>query len=185
MPKDSKPAPPPEVVEPEPDTDLVPIGVVDPETDEGDDLVQLVRSGWVRFRWSGETIRLRRPFFGELKTLRLALEDASDAISDASEEIQLTAARLVEKGTALDADADIEAGERVKQRRALQRESRDAGRKLTDIAEEERLRWWALVFATLTTDDPPDQESLPSWIVDVNLPNTVMQHWRSVPLARG
>lgn len=183
MSKDPKPAAPaPEIEEEEP---TVPVEAVEPDSGEGDDLVQLVRSGWVRLRWSDQLVRLRRPFLGELKTLRLALEDASDAISDASEDTQLIAARLIEEGKVIDAGEEGDVAERVKRRRALQRESRDAGRKLTELAEEERVKWWRLVIEMLSVDDLPLDAELPSWIVDVNLPNTILQHWRSVPLGRG
>lgn len=178
-------APEPEEVEPD-EGPAIPVAVVEPEADEGTDEVQLVRTGFVRLRFGDTLIRLRRPFFGELKKIRLALEDAADAIADASEEAQLHAARLIEQSVAIDADENLSAVEKIQQRRELQHESRAAGRKVSEIAEEERLRWWATVVETIGVGDAlPGVDELPSWILDPMLPNTVLTHWRSVPLGRG
>ena len=173
----------------DPDELSVPVVVTDPEgdEDEGDEL-QLAKNGWVRFRVNGERVRLRRPFLGELRDLRLALEDVQDQIGEAAEDVQLVGAEIVEKSVALEKDESLTAAQVVKARRKLSRESTAKGRALTLMAETLRIQWWERVFAALDVDKAKHADpivELPAWIVDPNLPGTVMQHWRDVPLARG
>jgi len=172
----------------DPDELSVPVVVTDPEDDEdaGDEL-QLAKNGWVRFRVNGERYRLRRPFLGELRDLRLALEDVQDQIGEAAEDVQLIATEMMEKSQALEKDESATPAAVVKGRRKMQRESTAKGRELTLLAETLRIGWWERVFATLDVDkaNHTDPVDLPAWIVDTNLPGQVLQHWRDVPLARG
>lgn len=168
--------------DPQPD---VPVVATEPQEGEGTDAVELVRTGWVRLRWDDKTVRLRRPFFGELKRLRLALEDASDAIAERSEEVQVIGRQILTENTAND-EADTDELEKLEVRRELTKRSKIVGRELTAFSEEVRIDWWAQVAETLSADGPlPHPDELPSWIADPFLPNTVLQHWRSVPLDRG
>lgn len=180
----AKPKVPP--VDDAPDDPPAPVVEVDDEPGEDTDEVQLTRSGAVRLRFDGRVIRLRRPLFGELRTLRLALEDAGEAISDAAEDGAIIGARLVAEATGSE-ESDADPVDKVKRRREIQRESRAAARDLVDLGENERLRWWLLVIDTLASvdSDPVAEADFPSWIIDHTLPNTVIQHWRSVPLGRG
>lgn len=159
----------------------------DPQHDEGEAVaVELVKSGWVRLRWGGTLVRLRRPFFGELKTIRLALEDAADEIADRSEKIQSIGRKLIEESQKNEEEDGRSDEERAKVRADLTRQSKHAARELTDFGEEQRIGWWRLVVGLVGVDGelPPD-DRLPSWIADPSLPNTVLQHWRAVPLGRG
>ena len=168
-----------------PDELSVPVVDADPEGDEVGDELHLVRTGWVRFVMNGERVRLRRPFMGELRDLRLALEDVQDQIGEAAEDVQLVGAEIMEKSQALEKDESLTPAQVVKARRKLQRESTVKGRELTDLAEGLRVGWWELVFKTLDVDAAKHTVQFPAWIVDPNLPGTVIQHWRDVPLARG
>jgi hypothetical protein len=159
----------------------------DPQPDEGDPVaVELVRTGWVRFRWDGQLVRLRRPFFGELKALRLSLEDVADQIGERSDELQALAQEIVAESERNDTDDDRDEDERRRVRRELTRKSKVAGRELTDFCDAARVGWWRSVVDLVGVDgELPDDDKLPSWIGDPQLPNTVLQHWRSVPLGRG
>src|SRR5690606_35919845 len=79
--------------------DDAPVEDAEPFDDEQTDTVQLVRTGWVRFRIGGELIRFRRPLFGELKRLRLALEDMSEAIGDLADETQRIGVELMREAS--------------------------------------------------------------------------------------
>lgn len=168
------------------DDPTVPVTDADPQPDEGEAVaVELVKSGWVRLRWDGRTIRLRRPFFGELKSLRMALEDAADAIAEQSEEVQLIGREILAENSAND-EADVDDVERMRVRQELTKRSKIAGRALTAFSDEQRIAWWRTVVDVVGVDGAlPEDDRLPSWIADPMLPNTVLQHWRSVPLDRG
>lgn len=176
----------PLAVAPTPDDGEMPVEEVGPGDGEGNDSVQLVRTGWVRFRFGETTVRLRRPFLGELRDLRMALEDTSDNISEQAEEAQLIAMELITEGERIDGDESIELADRVRQRRALTRRSTEGARKLNLFREQAMVGWIRLAAERLSVDGelPPDEE-LPSWFIDPRLPATLLEHWRNVPLGRG
>lgn len=155
------------------------------DADEARELVELVGSGWVRMHIGGRRYRLRRPFFGELRTLRMLYAEVSDEISARSFEAQELGREIEAEGKAIDDDEGLDASARATQVRKLRARSLAAGRNLTDAAEDLRLGWWTAAFETLNVDGVPGLEQWPGWIVDHTLPDKVLQHWRSAPLDRG
>lgn len=146
------------------------------------DSIDLVRTGIIRLVINGRKVTLRRPFFGELKRLRLALENLTDSITDARIDAEATGAEIRDEMKALADDEALGHRERAEASSALRRRDREAGRALTGAADDARLEWWVEVFAVLGVEAPADW---PSWVGDATLPNRVIQHWRSAPLARG
>lgn len=151
--------------------------------------IVFIKTGWVRFTIDGKVYRLRRPLFGELKALRLALEDVTDDINEKSAESTTMAIELEqEMHAAANAETKMTAAKR-RQLTGKQAESRKLGRALVEFADEARMGWWTLVFTTLGVGDGQGGDKVPadwpSWVVDVNLPGQIMQHWRSAPLAPG
>lgn len=153
----------------------------EPADDETGDRVDYVRTGIIRVWIDGERYRLRRPFFGEFKRLRLAVEDMNDEIDELSQ-------RSVTLGQQITAEAETH--DRVKDPEAYaawrvdsRRRQREVGRKLTDTAEQLRIGWWEDVWATLGLDERP--ADWPSWITNPDLPNRILTHWRMVPSGRG
>lgn len=147
------------------------------------DQVTLVKTGMVRIWIGGQRYRLRRPFFGELKTLRLALEGLQDEVNDKQVEILDLAAQLEQEANDLAADEDLTAKQRAAKLRQIRRRDRDAARKLTDLLEQLYPDWWAKVFEMLSVDGKPDD--WPAWVTDVGFVQRLMQHWRQAPLAPG
>lgn len=165
-------------------------GAAEPEGDEAGESVRLVRTGWVRCLIGGQTVRLRPPFFGEFKRLRLAFEEVQDTLTEASEDLEIVAQRLVDQARALHEDTKMDAGEKVRAQRALRRESSVAGRGMNEQREALMVDWWAEVFRALCVDlgnvdwlEDPDR--MPTWLTAPTLPTTLIQHWRAAPLARG
>jgi hypothetical protein len=171
------------------DDDVTDTPVVDPATeddtepadDETGDRVDYVRTGIIRVWIDGERYRLRRPFFGEFKRFRLAVEDMNDEIDDLSQKSIALGQQITAEAETQDRAKDPEgyAAWRVDSRRR----QREVGRNLTDTAEQLRIGWWEDVWATLALDErPPDW---PSWITNPELPNRILTHWRMVPSGRG
>jgi hypothetical protein len=161
--------------------------VVDAEPADDDgvaiDRIELVKSGLVRIHIDGKRYRLRRPFFGELKTLRLALADVSDDLNDRRMETQLAAKRMMAENERINSDDSLDDEARLKALQAIRREDRELGRGLTNDADDARIAWWSQAFEVVGLDGMPEQ--WPGWIVDARLPDHVLQHWRSAPLGRG
>ena len=162
-------------------------GFVDPEGDEDGDRLELVRTGIIRIRVGGTRIRLRRPFFGEFKRLRLAVEDMNDEIDQLTAEAQGISGEIVrEASNRPDGETPVQFAE---WRIASRRRSREASRRLTDAAEKLRLDWFGEVVRTLTMEPDGgsvlDEERLPAWVTSPDLPNTMLSHWRMVPSGRG
>lgn len=170
--------------DPEEPTALEPVEPSEAEPEEG---LQFVRTGWVRFRWDGRVLRLRRPFLGELRELRLALEDLSDEIAERSEEIQAEGLRLAAEAEALE-ERGLAPAEAFEERAKIRTRSKQLARELTGFAEDRRLEWWARAFELLAVNEaevPADAGELPAYLLDNALPHRVLEHWRAVPLARG
>lgn len=161
----------------------------EPEGDEGGEAVQLVRTGWVRCTVGGSLYRLRPPFFGEFKRLRLSFEEIQDALAEQSEEVETIAARLIDEAEVMSKDESLDAAERQRRHRALRRESTVAGRKLTEFREGLMHAWWVDVFTVLCVDKPvdwlEDADRMPTWMTAAVLPSQLLQHWRAAPLGRG
>lgn len=170
-------------VEPEVEDDgLIARDVEPDETDgaESGDLIELVRTGLVRMTLGGKRYRLRRPFFGEFKKLRLSLEDMNDEISSAvDEQMRVSRQNVAEADTHKDDEPD----EYVAWRADVRKRSSAAARSLTELAEDRRYEWWLEMWDQLTLDSRPDD--FPAWITDPNIANALLGHWRSAPLGRG
>lgn len=172
--------------EPEP----TPTDAAEPLGDEAGEDVQLVRTGWVRCTVAGQQYRLRPPFFGEFKRLRLSFEELQDALAEKSEESEIIAAELVEQAEALRTRKDVPAAERVRAMRSLRAASTDVARQLNTLREDQLHRWWADVFRTLCVDLDridwlDDADKMPAWMMAPLLPTKVQTHWRAAPLGRG
>lgn len=183
-PLEEVPAEAPQVAQDGPDGGPV---VVDAEVRDDDgvdvDRIELVKSGLVRVHVDGKRYRLRRPFFGELKTLRLALADVSDDLNDRRMETQLAAKRMMAENERINSDDTLDEAERLRLLQAIRREDRQLGRQLTDDADDARMAWWAQAFDLVGLDGQPEQ--WPGWFLDARLPDHVLTHWRSAPLGRG
>jgi hypothetical protein len=175
----------PVVAEPEPDD--VDDGLIarDVEPDDSDgaesgDTIDLVRTGLIRVTLGGTRYRLRRPFFGEFKKLRLAIEDANDEISTAvDEQMRVSRQNVIEADEHKDDDPDAY----VEWRADVRKRSSVSARALTDLAETRRYEWWVEMWTLLTLDGAPDD--FPAWVTDPNIANTLLGHWRSSPSGRG
>jgi len=152
----------------------------EPAEDPGDQ-VELTRTGWVRMTIGDRRYRLRRPMLGEIRDIRMSLEDMSDEIVALSTDA-LTASQALKAEQQSLAEAD-DTPDRNAQLIDLRRRDREAARALDAKTEQIRVDWWASVFAKLSPDGLPTE--WPSWIVNPDLPGTVMRHWRAVPLAPG
>lgn len=151
---------------------------------DGEGVQPLGNSGWLTVTIRGTAYRLRNPFFGELKKLRTALQAVQDEIEAGNEQVMKLTQDIVahQQSIAGKDDDDLTAAERRKTAK-LNTDARKASRDLIDVADDRRMGWWTLVFDTLSVDGTPDD--WPAWVVDIDLPGRVMQHWRSVPLAPG
>lgn len=165
------------------DDDEMIVRDAEPAADDGaesGDTIELVRTGLVRMTLGGTRYRLRRPFFGEFKKLRLAVEDANDEINAAVDEqmrVSRQAIAEVEEHKDDDPDAYIAWRADVRKRQGA------AGRALTDVADQLRFEWWVDMWKMLTLDDTPDD--FPAWITDPKIAGVLLGHWRSSPSGRG
>lgn len=168
------------------DVDEIMVAVdTEPREDDGaavDDRVELVRTGLTRVWIAGERYRLRRPFFGEFKALRLALQDANDEIAEAVDETLAVARRMTDEQKDQNVE-DLDPDGWVAWRREARKRTNEASRALADVTESLRVEWWEQAWNLLTLDSrPPDW---PSWVTDPNLHAAVIAHWRGSPLGRG
>lgn len=149
--------------------------------ERNDHRIQFVRTGLVRVWIDGSLYRLRRPFFGEFKTLRLDLEDVIDRIQEASSEAQLVAAKVMREQRDWSPEDDPEAT--VEKQRDWRKQNRAATRALNSEAEDARRTWWLKVFEVLSLDGIPND--FPAWVNDPTLASEIVTHWRTAPLGRG
>ncbi len=155
-----------------------------PETPDDEERIDLRPTGLIRIfvtdtKGKEARYRLRRPFFGELKSMRLAMEHVVDEIDDLRERTMTEAKTLGEEAEAAAKNEGLEDGERQATVDKLKRRGRELAHDLIDAADELRLEWWGGVFTTVSLDGVPPE--LPGWIVDPNLMQRVMQHWRTAP----
>jgi hypothetical protein len=168
-----------------------------------DDSMETYGAGWAKAQINGATYRLRRPFMGEMRDLRLALEGLTDEVTLHTERSESARRRLQRiearartelqaaqaKVLAGDADAPTEDQIAELEDRLMgevhntRAEDRKAGRTLVQIADDNRARWWTDVFTVLGLDGVPPQ--WPAWFADPDGPHRMMTHWRQNPLARG
>lgn len=150
--------------------------------DEPDERVELVRTGLVRaYVFDGHELkryRLRRPFFGELKNIRLAHERVEDEIADDRVRVEAIARSIITEAKAAD-DSGISEDETAEVVARLREKSRDAARALIEQADKLRVEWWEKVFEIVSLDGTPEQ--MPGWVVDPTLPVRLMAHWRAAP----
>lgn len=148
-----------------------------------------VHNGIIRFAMGDQIVRVRRPFLGELKALRLALADVQDAIAERSRATSTLGAEFVERGKEIArrfAAKEIDETERQLLTQELGAEDLRVARELDDWREQQMLDWWSdAVFAPLALDPVPDQLAWPMWMLDRTLPSKCLSHWRTVPTGPG
>jgi hypothetical protein len=168
-----------------------------------DDGMETYGAGWAKATVDGTTYRLRRPFMGEMRDLRLALEGLTDEVTLHTERSESMRRRLQRiearartelqaaqsKVLAGDDDAPTEDQIAALEDRLMDEvhntraKDREAGRTLVQIADDNRARWWTDVFTVLGLDGVPPQ--WPAWFADPDGPHRMMTHWRQNPLAHG
>ncbi len=160
--------------------------VVDPDAEDPDgDSIEFVRTGIVRITVAGKRYRLRRPFFGELRTLRGAYQEAMDELGEASDEVKAKLAAIRAEYDATP-EGERQAAE-AKHTRTIRRVNRDLEAK----QEAAYLAWWGQAFDMLAMEGHgPGAEEMPAWMAsdtpgEKPLIVEVLNHWRSNPLARG
>jgi hypothetical protein len=164
-----------------PDLGMTADELAEPTPEEsGASRIQFVRTGLIRLYVEGVTFRLRRPFFGEFKALRLAFEDVLDEISEAAAD-----SMNVQREVSAERQASVNDPPETlaSKEREWRKRTRESSRALNDRAENVRIDWWRDVFETLSLDGTP--ELLPSWVIDPMLPNEFILHWRTAPQGRG
>jgi len=157
----------------------------EPEEPAEQDSIDLRPTGLVRIyiaTGDGDEVkryRLRRPFFGELKEIRLAAERMQEEIEDLSTKTATQARELGAEAEAVSKDETFSDEARREAETKLRRRGREVSEELLDFADSLRLEWWGMVFDTVSLDGSP--EELPSWVVDPNLAPRLMNHWRTAP----
>lgn len=176
----------------------------DPEPDENSDdgdLVQLVRTGWVRFVIGGHgRVRFRPPRFGELRHIMVVYEAMVDEIQERSHKVQALADNLNAEIVALDAPGDdgkpltVTPEERHDALASVTLRSRQASREFSRWREDQYVAWWAMVHAGdgdrfrglgVSGESMPAIDAMPIWLTSAQLPAAVLAHWQAVPLDRG
>lgn len=128
-------------------------------------------------------LKLRRPAFGEIRTLIRKQGDVADrlqAISfagTAHTNEALTAAK-----DRIDTGKDITA-EDLPTLQKIRDDSRAYTEKMEEETEEALVEWWSVVFETLAPTVTPEQ--WPGFLLDSRLPARMVQHWRFVPTGPG
>lgn len=165
--------------------------LLDPEDDEGNDGVEFTRTGWVRFYIGEDRWRFRPPFFGELRTLSLLLEEHQDAMTGLRSEIRAKSA-AISKRLAEEVEPMPDGEEKGRLEVELTTEMNDVRRKVQAMADDARVAWFTKAFELLNPDRTGGERSKgkvprqwPAWVANVELPAQIIEHWRSVPLGRG
>lgn len=139
-------------------------GIEPPECD-------MSHTGLIKMTVGDKRYRLRRPFLGEFKALRLAMADVEDETAQARDE---ALAHAEEARKRLEAAADDHDAQR-----AVIAWTRERTEEMYARAEEARLGWWGQVFEAVSLDGVP--EEWPAWVLDPNLPGQAMAHFRDNP----
>lgn len=163
--------------------------------------IEFVHNGIMRLHFpdggDGElVIRVRRPFLGELKSIRLELEDIRDDLAVLAATTAAAGHAMREEATALSdrlGDGDITPEEHAEQLREIRARDRASAQIMDDTRDDRTLEWWARILtgveqpsrAGLALDPVPDVMSYPAWILDPRLPQLVLNHWRQLPSGPG
>lgn len=156
--------------------------------------IEFVNQGIIRFHFptqSGEdlVIRVRRPFLGELKAIRLDLAELQDELAVTATSVTLAGRDLQVEATEL--SDKLGRGEITNEQHGaeladIRRRDRIEAQRMEDERESKILGWWTRVFEVLALDEVPDDVlAYPAWILDARLPNHVLTHWRHVPSGPG
>lgn len=170
---------------PEPDDDvavaeaLTSVIPTSPDKDVRTQGPVFLNSGAIRVTIEDTEYRLRPPKMKHLKDLRIGLEDLADDLRDLAARTRFDQRSVNKEADTLDEDSETY----LERSRELRVESRKRARALMDDMEDLRLGWWSRVWELLC--DKPTPDEWPAWMLDNTLPAVFMQHWRTVPLARG
>lgn len=164
--------------------------MTDTATTDTPDGLEFVHSGIIRFHFSPDRmIRVRRPFLGELKAIRLALADVQDDLTTIATKVTIEGRALQEEASALNERLEagtVEVDEHADLLADIRTRDRESARVMDDAREVGILSWWTeVVFAKLAVDPIPDRDEFPGWILDPTLPQKCMNHWRTVPAGPG
>ena len=145
---------------------------------EGREGIELMPSGAIRIWIDGTEYKLRRPRVRDFRTLREAMQDATDEITAAANEAQR---RQIELQDAIKARGD-DAEQTDEERIAI----RQIGRDLTLRREDLMLTWWAQVGERLCERTGwPDVDDMATWMGTTESATELVTHWRSVPSLSG
>lgn len=170
--------------------------VVEPDEDEvefGSEMV-FVRTGLTRFYLDGTKHILRRPTLGELHDLETSKDSGSDelqefnkTVTERTNEIRERAKEIEAEAKKLDAEepGSLRRGELDEETARIVHEAMREQASVMRKADEIRELWWKEVFAVLTPPGHGEPPYLPSWVGDPGLPDQMIIHWRSSPLAYG
>lgn len=135
-----------------------------------DDGLHLHPNGTISVVIEGGEWKLRRPKAGEYLRFLEALEDASDPLRMAAEQI---AGERAEIAGGDDADPEAVA--------ALRKRERGLVRDL----DSARAEWVRTVLGTLSDKSPPDSDDMPVWLMQDTAVTSIVRQWREVPTHRG
>lgn len=142
-----------------------------------DEELKLRDDGTVTCTVAGKRHRLRRPTMGELRALREAQVACEDDVVDAFAPFRQRLADL---------DAAANEADEADEARAKRKEWRETNAEALAAIEGARVGWVREVFTTLSKVDLPDDDAdLEPWMASADLAAMLIEHWRSVPLARG
>lgn len=145
--------------------------------------VDLLPDGRVRLALDKTVITLRRPLIGQLRALHEGLEQVND---DARDLLATLPPDPVRPGSDGPEDPDT-AAEHQSAYEQQRRERRDAERKVMAEHDDLRAGWMRTVCETLGDRPLPSVPTadLPTWTVSAQVAVAMVNHWQSVPLARG
>lgn len=155
--------------------------------------LEFVNNGIIRFHFpTGKdddlVVRVRRPFLGELKDIRLDLEAIQDELAVTAATVSAEGQAMREEATALAeklGSGEVTLEEHAEQLADIRRRDRDTARRMDDQREAKMLGWWSKIFGVLALDEVPDVMAYPAWILDARLPGRVLNHWRQIPSGPG
>jgi hypothetical protein len=175
----------------------VPIEYVEAEDDETGtehgDVVQLVRTGWVRFFIGGHgRVRFRPARFGELRRILTAHEEMVDLIQEEAHRIKVVSDGLQARADEVNT-GDLSSEDRHAEIVKIQAEDRHLTREFRRFQEDHHIAWWQMVHGGdgewgglgVGGEELPALDDLPVWITQAPLVALAVAHWKAVPLDRG
>lgn len=133
---------------------------------------ELIKDGTARLVIDGEVWRLRRPKVGEFRKLRELLQERDD------EHVRVMAQAVADTSN-VETKAEEDKVERTLAARAQQRQ-------VALAVEDLNIGWVSEALRTLVMDkEPPPVDEWPSGMETLGFITTLIDHWRTVPLARG